>query len=44
VLVIVALRFFSHLFHFVIRFFWHGCFTAVVLLAVYVVLRTLHIL
>lgn len=44
VVAIVILRFFSHLVHYVFRFFWHGCFTAVVLLALYVVLRTLHIL
>ncbi len=44
VIAIVVLRFFSHLLHFVLRFFWHGCATAVVLLAVYFILRTLHIL
>ncbi len=44
VVAIVALRFFSHLVHFVIRFFWHGCATGIVLLAVYFILRTLHIL
>lgn len=44
VLAIVLLRFFSHLLHIVIRFFWHGCATAVVLVAVYVLLRSLHIL
>ena len=44
VVAIVILRLFSHFFHYVIRFFWHGCVTAVVLLAVYVVLRTLHVL
>ncbi len=44
VVAIVILRSFSHLVHFVFRFFWHGCFTAVVLVALYVVLHTLHIL
>jgi hypothetical protein len=44
VIVLLALRFFSHLFHIVIRFFWHGCATAVVLLAAYFILRSLHIL
>lgn len=44
VVAIVALRFFSHLVHFVIRFFWHGCATVVVLLAAYFLLHTLHIL
>ncbi|HLO32757.1 MAG TPA: hypothetical protein VK249_26670 [Anaerolineales bacterium] len=48
VIALVILRFFSHLvagvFHALIRFFWHGCATAVVLLAVYFILRSLHIL
>ena len=44
VIAIVVLRFFSHLLHFVFRFFWHGCATGIVLLAVYFILRTFHIL
>ncbi len=44
VVAILILRFFSHLLHFVVRFFWHGCATAIVLVAVYVLLRSLHIL
>ena len=40
VVAIVLLRFFSHLFHFIVRFFWHGCATAVVLVAVYVLLHS----
>ncbi len=44
IVAIVILRFFSHLIHFVLRFFWHGCATAVVLLAAYFILHTLHIL
>ncbi|HSB02435.1 MAG TPA: hypothetical protein VLE49_17415 [Anaerolineales bacterium] len=44
VIVILLLRFFSHIFHIIIRFFWHGCATAFVLLAAYFILRSLHIL
>lgn len=44
VVAIIALRFFSHLFHIVIRFFWHGCATIVVLLAAYFLLHSLHVL
>jgi len=48
VLIFVVLRFFSHiaghLFHFVVGFFWHGCITAVAILAIYFVLRAFHIL
>jgi hypothetical protein len=44
----VILRYFLHvvihIFHFVMSFFWHGCATVVVLLAIYYVLRILHIL
>jgi hypothetical protein len=47
-IVFLVLRYFSHilvhLVHFVISFFWHGCATAVVILAIYFVLRALHIL
>ena len=48
VFIVVVLRFFSHLvahvFHVVISFFWHGCATAVVLLAIYFILRAFHLL
>ncbi len=44
VVTVVALRFFSHLVHFVIRFFWHGCATFIVLVAAYILLHSLHIL
>ena len=48
VVIVLILRFFSHLvahvFHIVISFFWHGCATAVVLVAIYFVLRAFHIL
>ena len=45
VVAILVLRFFSHLLHFVVRFFWHGCATAVVLVAAYVLLHSfLHLL
>jgi hypothetical protein len=48
VIVFVILRFFFHIvlqvFHFSMSFFWHGCATAIVLLAIYYVLRVLHIL
>lgn len=44
----VILRYFFHvvihIFHFVMSFFWHGCATIFVLIAVYYVLRVLHIL
>jgi hypothetical protein len=48
VVLFLILRYFSHLvahvFHFIISFFWHGCATVVVLLVVYLILRSLHIL
>ena len=48
VIMLVFLRFFSHIvahvFHFIISFFWHGCATVAVLLVVYFILRSLHIL
>ncbi|HEX9331340.1 MAG TPA: hypothetical protein VF896_05605 [Anaerolineales bacterium] len=48
VIVFVILRFFFHIvvgvFHFLTRFFWHGCSMAVVLLALYFVLRAFHVL
>lgn len=44
VVAVVVLRFFSHFVHIVIRFFWHGCATLVVLVAAYILLHSLHIL
>jgi len=48
VIVFVILRYFFHvvvsIFHFITRFFWHGCITVVVLLVIYYILRALHIL
>lgn len=44
----LILRFFSHIvahiFHFVVNFFWHGCAIVVVLIVVYLLLRSLHLL
>ena len=48
VILFVILRFFFHIvlqiFHFLMSFFWHGCATVIVLLALYYVLRILHVL
>jgi len=48
VILFVILRFFFHIvlqiFHFLMGFFWHGCVTVIVFLAIYYVLRILHIL
>ena len=48
VILFIILRFFFHIvlriFHFIVRFFWHGCATAVILLVLYFILRAFHIL
>lgn len=48
VIAFLILRYFFHvvvhIFHFIMSFFWHGCATVLVLIAVYYVLRVLHIL
>ena len=43
VILFIIFRFFFHIvirvFHFLLSFFWHGCITAIVLLAIYFILR-----
>ena len=40
----VVFRFFSHIIHFVMSFFWHGCITLVVLFVIYYILRSVGLL
>jgi len=43
VILLIIFRFFFRIvvqiFHFLLSFFWHGCITAIVLLAIYFILR-----
>ncbi len=43
VILFIIFRFFFHIviriFHFLLSFFWHGCITVIVLLAIYFILR-----
>lgn len=48
VILFIVVRFFSHIlasiFHSILRFFWHGCITVVVVFVIYFILRATHIL
>lgn len=47
VIAFIILRYFFHIvvqiFHFILSFFWHGCVTVIVLLAIYYILRALGV-
>lgn len=36
---VIAIRFFTHILHFVLRFFWHGCGTVIIILIVWYLLH-----
>ena len=40
----LILRFFSHIVHFIVNFFWHSCLVVVVLVVIFFILRVLHVL
>ena len=43
VILVLIFRFFSHIVHFIMNFFWHSCLVVVVLLVLFFILRALHV-
>jgi hypothetical protein len=39
ILLVIAIRFFAHILHFIMRFFWHGCGTIIIILIVWYLLH-----
>ncbi len=44
VILFLIFRFFSHIVHFIVNFFWHSCLVVVVLVVIFFILRALHVL